>query len=395
MRVLLCHERFLFRYGADRVLMIIGKRLMEMGCRVEALGTHFDDATTGFFTHRVHRMEGPGKYGAFDDHAREWIDNNRKTSLGGPFDLIISGGWPFFSSIGLFREIAPTVLFVDCGVVPGEGLPSETRVILDQLRELRRRWLPDFTHIAANSEFVRRTQSEPDSGGRLETRAILNGCDHMEEFPDPTTEPASTQALRTVYRVINEGGFPVILLGRFEGRGYKNSPAAFRVLRHVRRVAPETRLLVLDQPSGIGIPPDLVEATVPLGFPSDRELESIMHLCGAGISVSLWEGFNLPIAEMYRIGRPALAFDLAAHPEVVPDPWFLCRDEHEMAGKLGAIACGLTNQHSLLSRDITAYQIRFSWNRFMDQLLDYVGGPLSSPGCSRLDRREIQPTPAT
>jgi 5-methyltetrahydropteroyltriglutamate--homocysteine methyltransferase len=38
-----------------------------------------------------------------------------------------------------------------------------------------------------------------------------------------------------------------------------------------------------------------------------------------GVSVSLWEGFNLPLAEMQWGGRGVLVFDCGAHPEVVAD----------------------------------------------------------------------------
>ena len=52
-----------------------------------------------------------------------------------------------------------------------------------------------------------------------------------------------------------------------------------------------------------------------------------------GICMSDWEGFNLPLAEMQWINKPALVFDTAAHPEVVVHPWFLCANELEMFKK--------------------------------------------------------------
>jgi glycosyltransferase involved in cell wall biosynthesis len=65
-----------------------------------------------------------------------------------------------------------------------------------------------------------------------------------------------------------------------------------------------------------------------------------MLLCTAGISTSLWEGFNLPIAEMQWLDRPAFALSLGAHPEVVAEPWLLCQDSRELATKLIALMSG-------------------------------------------------------
>src|SRR4051794_36336637 len=58
-----------------------------------------------------------------------------------------------------------------------------------------------------------------------------------------------------------------------------------------------------------------------------------MERCALGVSLSLWEGFNLPIAEMQWLDRPVLAFNIGAHAEVIADPWFLCGSETEMTRK--------------------------------------------------------------
>src|SRR4029078_1547091 len=50
-----------------------------------------------------------------------------------------------------------------------------------------------------------------------------------------------------------------------------------------------------------------------------------------------WEGYNLPLAAMAALRRPALALDVGAHPEVIGDAAHLCRDIAEMAEKAGTI----------------------------------------------------------
>ena len=52
-----------------------------------------------------------------------------------------------------------------------------------------------------------------------------------------------------------------------------------------------------------------------------------------GLSVSHWEGFNLPLAEMQQLRKPVLVLNIGAHPEVVADARQLCADEHDMAAR--------------------------------------------------------------
>lgn len=53
------------------------------------------------------------------------------------------------------------------------------------------------------------------------------------------------------------------------------------------------------------------------GFVPDEELAFYYAACDVYTTASLWEGFNLTIAEANAVGKPAVAFDLAAHPETI------------------------------------------------------------------------------
>src|SRR5262249_36738328 len=123
----------------------------------------------------------------------------------------------------------------------------------------------------------------------------------------------------------------------FEPEGYKNSPAVYEVFARILAQEPDARLLLLARPGDLQLPEALRHAILPLGFISDSALGSIMTRCALGLSMSRWEGFNLPLAEMQWCGRPVLAFNLAAHPEVVADPWLLCGSLEEMADKAIAL----------------------------------------------------------
>ena len=53
------------------------------------------------------------------------------------------------------------------------------------------------------------------------------------------------------------------------------------------------------------------------GYVDDEELPSYYAACNVYVTCSLWEGFNLPIAEAQSCGKPVVAFDIGAHKEVI------------------------------------------------------------------------------
>ena len=52
-------------------------------------------------------------------------------------------------------------------------------------------------------------------------------------------------------------------------------------------------------------------------FVDDKSLPSYYAACDVYTTASLWEGFNMTIAEANACGKPAVAFNVAAHPEVI------------------------------------------------------------------------------
>jgi glycosyltransferase involved in cell wall biosynthesis len=373
-RALICHERFLPRFGADRVLIIIGKALAADGWGVDFMGQHFQvnlAAETGGTTIGIPPAE---VYAKFDEQTSAWLKEwNTKAKAGlDCYDLVVVGGWPFFSSIPLFRAACDAVVFIDCGVVPNDGFPRETIDVLDRLRELRRRNLPYCTHIAANSAFTLETQSRADAGKGPLLRAVLNGIDHLPEAGGAAAAPDPI-SMRVLSEATAAGKKLMLLLGRYEQHGYKNSPAALRLLQQVLTLEPQATLLVLERAADLGIDRSLKSHVICLGHPDDATLAWIMSQAHLGVSMSLWEGFNLPIAEMYRQRRPALCFDLAAHPEVVLRPWFLCDDLEGMAGKAAIALCGHSNMARISAEDARIYSARFTWARFMQELKQFTG----------------------
>src|SRR5579885_3475497 len=314
MRILVCNERLLFRFGADRVLLLLARELARRGHEVWAMAHNADPGVP---------------------------------------DVVVVGGWPFFSSIPFFAARGAKLVFLDFGAVPLDGYTGDALAVQHTVRAARRRYVGDAALVIAISEFIAHSQSRPDAAGRAPVLAALLGADHLEH---PTwfegwvgAATARGAAAATVSRLRQAGRPTLLALGRWEPGCYKNSEAA---------------LGVLADPSRVAVPPTLADAVFPIGFPDDVELVEVMRTVDLGISVSRWEGFNLPLAEMQWLDRPALAFDLAAHPEAIIDPWYLCTSVVDMAEKASIILAGGGPDPDTRRAALARFRARFRWSRF-------------------------------
>jgi glycosyltransferase involved in cell wall biosynthesis len=374
-RVLICHERFLFRYGADRVFILIGQQLKALGWHVSMLAARTDVELLASFSDVIHTLPLPNAYECSDEFASRWLERQftqtQEAKLG--YDLVIHGGWPLFAATDTLRRLSPVVFFLDHGVVPGYGYTRDQQQVLALLHALRREHLSRCTHAAGVSEFIVRTQTRPDAGDLIPVRAILNGTDHLA----PCGVAGAGQPLGPEFELVRNlaRDHPLLLnLGRVETGTYKNTQTAIKAFQLVRSAHPRARFLVLETAENLRLGPDAMDGVVALGYPDDRTLSSILGFLSAGISLSLWEGFNLPLVELLRARVPAFALNIGAHSEVVPDQWFLSEDAATLAARIvhtiNQPAAALARLESSKAEDHWAF---LSWTRFVSEMLAFVG----------------------
>ena len=197
MKILICNERFLFRFGVDRVLLILAKGLTEHGHTVTLMGNRFDHAVARQFSARViEAPAGADDYLNLNEFTQAWLAEtwlrhfNEETSP----DIVLVGGWPFFKSMPYFRKKGARVVFLDCGAVPLEGYTGGALLAQQKVRELRKQYLTSATCITAISDFIAKSQSKVDSQGAVPVRTVLLGADHMEM----TVWPAETTTSSTL-----------------------------------------------------------------------------------------------------------------------------------------------------------------------------------------------------
>lgn len=372
MRILICNERFLFRYGHDRVLLLLAQGLKERGHEIHLMAHRLDPEVTVGLAHRVHEVPAFDEpYLQLDRHTARWLRDNWNSLFASHDepDLALVGGWPFYEAIRVLRDHDVPRVYIDCGAVPLEGLEEGMKKIQLQLRQLRRQHLPEVSAAITNSKFTLESQTLVDAPELENAQAILLGADHLDasfwRAEDLRLSRDRANPPNATVRRARDRGHKVLLnLGRWEPGTYKRSEAIFKIARElVARCTPSFVLIVLEQPENVAVPEDLDGVILPIGFPDDAELAEIMRLAHCGISVSTWEGFNLPVAEMQWLGKPALALDLAAHPEVVCHPWCLARSDEEMVDKLAQLLTSGHPEPEAFAQSIEEFRDEFTWQK--------------------------------
>jgi hypothetical protein len=388
MHIGIFHERFVGRYGADRVLVILGELLQQRGHRVTLIGVRFSPAVLERFPGQTFHVPDftanrPGERTLQTLRDAEYFVQRRLP----PFDACVVGGYPFVPAIPYLRTRSPQVTFVDFGVVPTTGYPRKLTRLIEGLQADRRRWLREATHIVAISDFIAETQSRPDCDDRVPVTTVLLGADHLagdlghtERRASPgapgvghSGEASSTYRPGVVAKATAERRRTVLLLGRWEPGSYKNSQTAFDVFRSLLEFDAGAVLLVTADPGTFRVDTDLKSNVFCIGLPSDAELLKVMRVVDAGLSVSLWEGFNLPVAEMQALGKQAVAFRLAAHPEVAVVPEQLCADGEEMAAKLFHTFDPGGPPEWAVPAVLDPWREKFTWRRFGDDVCRILG----------------------
>jgi glycosyltransferase involved in cell wall biosynthesis len=334
LRIEIGNERLLPRFGVDRILILLAKRLSAKGHEVRFVCLRCDRAMLLPITGDITVIEVPEGSGLASTETLVAAQMRERWQHQRP-DAVVIGGWPFFECAAQASAMHIGSVLIAAGAVPQNGLTEPMLTIQEELRRLHQRTLPLIDRVLPISDFVRFSQSEPDRGFSQGVRTVLLGADHMglDLYSGEGPQASGRELLARLDMCLQAGEHLLLALGRFEKTGYKNSPLAFDLLRQIRKQIPQARLLLLDANEECNVPADLNPFVYLLGSPGDSTLQAIMIRCAAGVSMSCWEGFNLPVAEMQWLERPVLAFNVAAHPEVIADPWLLCDSLAEMTEK--------------------------------------------------------------
>jgi glycosyltransferase involved in cell wall biosynthesis len=362
MKILVANERLLFRFGHDRVLVMMAQHFHEAGHTITFMARSSNHEILKLYSDEIIDIPpGEPTYLDINEHVASWLEREWDAlfAADGPPDLVICGGWPFYLALPVFEAKGVKVLVVDGGAVPLDGFSGAGLEAQLKVRALRRQTLSLASIILPYSSFIARTQSNLDAPN-VPCQIFHLGANHMEVGAAwGRTDP--TRKVAAIIEGLLAKNIKVILsLGRWEPENYKNTAAVFDYARQLAAERSDFRILLLEEEQAVKAPSDIAHLFVYLGYISDQDLQWVMSKTHLGICFTLWEGFNLPLAEMQWLARPTFVFNVAAHPEVVVEPRFLCETLDEMVAKSLA---ALSEPEAWLpsAKALARFKEKFTW----------------------------------
>ncbi len=274
-------------------------------------------------------------------------------------DCIIAHTTPFFEVLPLLDPMIPR-----WALEYGDPTPEFFPLDGDERKRIKdakiKNCYPVLDGVMAISHFIRSDICWPAAS------VIHIGCDHV---PDPGSKGPLDFHLDPAAAVQLHVGTLMRL-----GHGEANYKGNQLFLEMVEKII-EHGVSVRFEAMGRGTPEDAAffEAKgikTYLNAPDSQKWEYLRGL-DVFISPSMWEGFNLPLAEAQALGTMGIAFGTGAHPEVTP---FVFSSVEEIVALLKRLAAdrALLQRSSLLSYRFVRKQ--FFWEKCTLELLRLTSG---------------------
>jgi glycosyltransferase involved in cell wall biosynthesis len=336
MKIYFLLEALRFNYGVDRTVVELANKLSN-DHEVSIITAKMESEEAKFQNVKVYELGFP------EEKSLRQIDRilsrtamrliERLESETTEKVVIISNGWPFISIPMEKSEIQDfETLFIDYGCVPIENWNREVQL---NLRELRSLFVDQYSKVVAISDFIWFSETKRLCCNR-EKNVLPLGVDHV------LSNKLKTFDLRN----------QVFFLGRYE-KGYKGAEE-FRDLLYLLR---RSNADIQGVHAGPALPDD-PDYIVSLGLLDTQEMVNEIQRSRYAVSLSKWEGFNLPLAESEILGTPTFCYAIGAHSEVIREKSHLCTSVDEMAEKILNCRCLVSSEPS-----------RWTWDKSAESLL--------------------------
>jgi glycosyltransferase involved in cell wall biosynthesis len=164
---------------------------------------------------------------------------------------------------------------------------------------------PRVQRVVAISDFIKHDIGWPAA------EVVRLGCDHVAALPPKALADIGAQGSGTI-RVGT-----LMRLGPGEAH-YKGNHLILQLIDDLRARGLDVEFHVAGRGTEQDAASFRTRGVVPHLNLSDDEKVRYLRMLDVFVSMSLWEGFNLPLAEAQAVGTFSLALDTGAHPEVCP-----------------------------------------------------------------------------
>lgn len=210
---------------------------------------------------------------------------------------------------------------------------------------------PNVDRVIAISEFIK------EDIGWSDADIVYNGCDHLR--PAKPSSPGNKKLrVGTLMRLGEGEAF------------YKGNQLFLDLIQYCRLRSNDLEFYLMGRGSKEDAEPFEDLGVIAYTNATDQERAQYLADLDIFVSLSLWEGFNLPLVEAMVSGAFAIAFDTGAQPEVTPG---VVSSLTEMAGLILSLD---NNRPVLHARSEAARKYvseKYRWSVSVDSMLKLIG----------------------
>jgi glycosyltransferase involved in cell wall biosynthesis len=299
--------------GIDRVVEDQARQLVAGGQTVEIFtfeadmqpppgaNLHVMGMPKSLFWQRIYRLLLP----------LDFIRNSRLAAQLRGFDVVYSHQYPMnWLAYLAKRSSGVKYIYYDYGITPPKAFATFTE----------RSYMSVFNHLSIM------TASKADAAvsiSRYLHEELKKDTGLISEVVYPRIDTSrfhpgiDGSTIRQKYGMVS--GPLVLYVGRISP--HKGIHLLIQAFLEVQNQIPEVKLLIAGKHTFASYSRRLKSMSNPsvifAGYVPDEEMPVYYSACSIYATATLWEGFDLPLAEAQACGKPVAAFNLGPHPEVV------------------------------------------------------------------------------
>lgn len=350
-------ERMLLGFGVDLVIHNVAAGLASRGHNVNVYASVSDGtyANRGYSLRMIPTTAFPFAP-AYELSALRHLNYLNREKI----DIWFIETFPYFPMLAFLKKPAIGVFY---GISSPLGFPPARKLnFLYMDFALKHFYLKFSKKIIAISNYLK--DILPGTVQK-NTEVIYNGSDHYPDHMDPGEAAKFRRSIG-----IGENDILLLYVGRLNParQPYKGTAELVSIYRKIKAGTNLIKLMMVGY--GDAEDRDCFESQGIISYikvPAAM-MPLIYSACDIYVTATRWEGFNLPLSEAQYFGKPVIAYDCTAHPEIVRDGvnGFLVRAPSEFIDRVLTLANDPGLRHRM-GQNAKVASSKFRWEETVDK----------------------------
>ncbi len=375
-------EKMLVGHGVELVVDKLASGLSGKGYECNVFCTQIDEEykkRAGYEINLIPRIQGSNVYD-LERKTKElkYIFNNQDS------DLFIINTFPYYSLAGVLEK---PVISINYGVISTEGMSFKRKLFFRYMDFTQNNfYFKKSLKIISISKFL---NDKIPKSLKEKSSFIYLGADHYrnDSLPEEEIKKAAEKLRQRLD--VSDNDILMLYAGRLNpvNQPYKGTRELIEIFREARKRNKHLKLLMV----GFGSKNDeiaLKNEGICVMLNAPFEMMPVIYTAGdIYTTCTKWEGFDLPIVEAQTFSKPAICYNIGAHPEIMENgvTGYLVSSKEEFLSKLTELSenpelLKVMGENSLRSSE------KFTWAKTVNEYESLIMGTKGTSGTREAKR---------